>query len=97
MKLHKAIKKCLEEYGEVREERFTAVAPRRDGIAFVVEYPAIEVEIDEYNIVVVKVKNAPNPLFDGMADFDAEGADQQDIIDFIEYTIQDALDGGPDE
>lgn len=95
-KLESALKKALEQYGEVRVESFIRTNPRQDGTAFVVDYPYLIVELDDWNIITVKAPNSPNPLFETQ-ELEAEGEDLVDIVEWVEHTLVEAMDGGPED
>lgn len=96
-KLESALKKALEQYGPVRTESFVRFNPKQEGTAYLVDYPSITVEHDDWGVLTLSVRNAPNPLWEGEAEFETEGEELEDIIDWLEWSLTDALDGGPED
>lgn len=94
--LSTAIKTTLQKYGDVRVGTFYETDPKREGRSFSIDYPPVTLELDDWGTLTIKIPSAPNPLFSGSEEMDVEGETIEDIVEFIEYTIKDALDGGPE-
>ena len=96
-KLESALKKALEQYGPVRKETFVRFNPKQDGVSYIVDYPYIQVSLDDWGIITLTIPNAPNPLWDGEAEYETEGEEIEDIVEWVHWCIDDALDGGPED